>query len=55
MTHDLLVYVAKTFGLLWMMGMFLVVVQRAYRHRHRASYEHAARSVLLRHDTEDQA
>ena len=43
MTHDLLVYVAKTFGLLWMMGMFLVVVLRAYSPRHRASYEHAAR------------
>ena len=26
MTYDMLVFIAKTFGLLWMMGFFLVVV-----------------------------
>ena len=44
--HDNLVYVAKTFGLVCMMGFFLVVLFLAYRPANRARYERAARSVL---------
>ena len=46
MTHDMLVYIAKTFGLLWMMGFFLIVVVLAYRPSRRAAHERAARSIL---------
>ncbi len=46
MTHDMLVYVAKTFGLLWMMGFFLIVVVLAYRPSRKAAHERAARSIL---------
>ncbi|PKP78240.1 MAG: CcoQ/FixQ family Cbb3-type cytochrome c oxidase assembly chaperone [Alphaproteobacteria bacterium HGW-Alphaproteobacteria-3] len=47
MSHDALVFIAKTFGLIWMMGFFLIVVVLAYRPRARAAQEHAARSILL--------
>ncbi len=46
MTHDMLVYIAKTFGLIWMMGFFLIVVIRTFNPRRRAAYDHAARSIL---------
>ncbi len=46
MTHDILVFLAKTFGLLWMMGFFAVVVVLAYRPSRKAAYERAARSII---------
>lgn len=46
MTHEMLVYIAKTFGLLWMMGFFAVVVVLAYRPSRKAAHERAARSIL---------
>ncbi len=46
MTHDLLVYLSKTVGLVWLMGFFVIVVIRAYNPARRAAYEAAARSVL---------
>ena len=46
MSHDLLVYLAKTVGLIWLMGFFLIVVIRAYRPSRRAAHEAAARSIL---------
>ena len=46
MSHDLLVYLAKTVGLVWMMGFFIVVVLLAYRPSLRARHERAARSIL---------
>ena len=45
-THQTLVYLAKTFGLLWMMGFFLLVVWYAYRPSARARHERAGQSVL---------
>ena len=45
-THETLVHLAKTFGLLWMMGFFLLVVWFAYRPAHRARHDRAGRSVL---------
>jgi len=52
MSHDLLVYIAKTFGLIWMMGFFLIVLIRTYAPSRRASYDHAARSILTEDDAE---
>ncbi len=46
MTHDLLVYLAKTVGLIWLMGFFLIVVIRAYSPSRRRAYDRAARSIL---------
>ncbi|MCA0424648.1 MAG: cbb3-type cytochrome c oxidase subunit 3 [Proteobacteria bacterium] len=46
MMHDTLIYLAKTVGLAWLMGFFLIVVIRAYNPARRAAYEAAARSIL---------
>lgn len=46
MTHDVLVFIAKTFGLIWMMGFFALVVLWAYSPRRKAAYRHAAHSIL---------
>ena len=46
MTHDILVYLSKTVGLIWLMGLFLVVVIRVYSPSRRKAYDAAARSVL---------
>lgn len=45
-SHETLVFVAKTFGLFWMMGFLLVVVVLTYRPGRRAAFERAARSIL---------
>lgn len=46
MTHETLVYLSKTVGLIWLMGFFVIVVIRAYSPSRRASYDRAARSIL---------
>jgi cbb3-type cytochrome oxidase subunit 3 len=46
MSHDAMVLFAKTFGLLWMMGFFVIVVILAFRPSKRAAYDRAARSIL---------
>ena len=46
MSHETLVLIAKTFGPIWMMGFFLIVVIRAYSPGRRAEHERAARSIL---------
>lgn len=51
MWHNSLVYLAKTVGLIWLMGFFLIVVIRAYSPSRRAAQEAAARSILP--DAED--
>lgn len=50
MTHDTFVMIAKTFGLLYLMGFFIIVVFQTYRPSRRASAEHAARSILTPED-----
>lgn len=47
MTHDTLVFTAKTFGLFWMFGFFAVVVVLAYRPSRKAAHERAGRSILI--------
>ncbi|AKH98801.1 Cbb3-type cytochrome oxidase, subunit 3 [Hoeflea sp. IMCC20628] len=49
--HDLLVMIAKSFGLFYLMGFFIIVVIHTYRPSSKALAEHAARSVL---EPEDQ-
>ncbi|RKF16517.1 cbb3-type cytochrome c oxidase subunit 3 [Roseovarius spongiae] len=46
MTHDTLVYLSKTVGLIWLMGFFVIVVIRAYSPARRDAHEAAARSIL---------
>ncbi|HQU68059.1 MAG TPA: cbb3-type cytochrome c oxidase subunit 3 [Albidovulum sp.] len=53
MPHDLLVYVAKVFGPIWMMGFFLIVLIRTYSPRRREGYDRAARSILGDRGPED--
>lgn len=50
MTHDALVVFAKTFGLLYLMGFFLIVVFQTYRPSRKASADRAARSILTAED-----
>lgn len=45
-THDLLVYLAKTFGLFWMMAIFVIAAALAYRPSRKAAHDRAARSIL---------
>lgn len=52
MSHATLVLIAKTFGLIWLMGFFLIVVVLAYRPSARAGHDRAARAILLP-ETED--
>ena len=46
MSHDLLLYLSKTVGLVLLMGFFVIVVIRAYSPARRAAHDAAARSVL---------
>ncbi len=46
MTYETLAFLAKTFGPIWMMGFFIIVVIRAYNPKRRAAHEKAARSIL---------
>ncbi len=50
MTHETFVLIAKTFGLFYLMGFFLIVVIHTFRPSQKARAEHAARSIL---NTED--
>ncbi|WP_415182203.1 cbb3-type cytochrome c oxidase subunit 3 [Phaeovulum sp.] len=49
-SHDLLVVIAKSFGLFYLMGFFIVVVIYTYRPSRKAQADHAARSILTSKD-----
>ena len=53
MTHDLLVYLSKTVGQIWLMGFFVIVVIRVYSPSRRAAHDRAARSILEEQDRND--
>ncbi|PVA06041.1 cbb3-type cytochrome oxidase subunit 3 [Thalassorhabdomicrobium marinisediminis] len=53
MSHDTLVYLAKTLGPIWMMGFFLIVAIRAYNPKRRAEQDRIARSILTDTPEED--
>lgn len=44
--HEFLVLMAKTFGLLWMMAIFLGAAWYAYRPANRKRHEAVGRSIL---------
>lgn len=46
MSHGDFVFIAKTFGLIWLMGFFVIVVIWAYSPSRRTTYDRAARSIL---------
>ena len=46
MTHDSLVYLSKTVGLVWLVGFFVIVILRAYSPSRRKAHDVAARSIL---------
>ncbi|GAB1478638.1 hypothetical protein MASR2M74_11860 [Paracoccaceae bacterium] len=50
MSHDLAVFLAKTFGLFYLMGFFILVVIHTLRPSGRAAAERAAHSVLAVED-----
>ncbi|MEI4264303.1 cbb3-type cytochrome oxidase subunit 3 [Roseovarius sp. D0-M9] len=52
MSYDVLVYLAKTIGLFWMMGFFIIVVIIAYNPKRRAAHDYAAQSILRPDDRE---
>jgi len=46
MSHDTFVFIAKTFGPIWMMGFFIIVAIRTYNPKRRAEQDRVARSIL---------
>ncbi len=53
MSYETLAFIAKTFGPIWMMGFFVIVVIRAYSPKRRAAHDRAARSILTNQGPED--
>jgi cytochrome c oxidase cbb3-type subunit 4 len=50
MTHDLAVLLAKTFGLFYLMGFFILVVIHTLRPSRKIAADRAARSILAVED-----
>ena len=50
MSHDLALFLAKTFGLFYLMGFFLCVVAYAFWPSNRKRFDRAKTSILDRED-----
>lgn len=50
MTHDVALFLAKTVGLFYLMGFFVVIVIHTYRPSRKAGADRAARSILTQED-----
>lgn len=50
MTHDFAVLLAKTFGLFYLMGFFILIVIHTYLPSRKQRADHAARSILSAED-----
>ena len=50
MSHDLALFLAKTFGLFYLMGFFILIVIHTYRPSRRAAADRAAKSILTAED-----
>ena len=50
MTHDFALMLAKTFGLIYLMGFFVLVVLHTYRPSGKAKADRAANSILEAED-----
>ena len=50
MSHETFVLIAKTAGLFYLMGFFLIVTVYTFLPSRKAAAEHAARSILVEED-----
>ncbi|MFN3724115.1 MAG: cbb3-type cytochrome oxidase subunit 3 [Paracoccaceae bacterium] len=50
MTHDVALFLAKTVGLFYLMGFFVVIVIHTYRPSRKAGADRAAQSILTQED-----
>jgi cytochrome c oxidase cbb3-type subunit 4 len=50
MTHETFVIIAKTVGLFYLMGFFIIVVIHTCRPSRKAHADHAAKSILTAED-----
>lgn len=50
MSHDLALFLAKTFGLFYLMGFFILIVIHTYRPSRKSAAERAATSILTSED-----
>ncbi|MCX8508089.1 MAG: cbb3-type cytochrome c oxidase subunit 3 [Rhodobacteraceae bacterium] len=50
MNHDLALFLAKTVGLLYLMGFFILIVVHTYRPSRKAVADRAATSILTAED-----
>ena len=50
MSHDIALFVAKTFGLFYLMGFFILIVVQTYRPSRKAAADRAAASILTAED-----
>ena len=46
MSHDFALFLAKTVGLFYLMGFFIVIVIQTYRPSRKAGADRAARAIL---------
>lgn len=49
-SHDFVLMIAKTFGLIYLMGFFVLAVLHTYRPSGKAKADHAANSILTAED-----
>ena len=50
MSHETYVLIAKTFGLFYLMGFFILIVIHTYRPSRKAGADRAARAILEAED-----
>ena len=50
MSHDFALFLAKTVGLFYLMGFFLIIVFQTYRPSKKAQADRAAKSILTAED-----
>jgi cytochrome c oxidase cbb3-type subunit 4 len=50
MSHDFALFLAKTVGLFYLMGFFILIVIHTYRPSRKAKADEAARSILTAED-----
>jgi cytochrome c oxidase cbb3-type subunit 4 len=48
--HDTLVWFSKSFGLLYLIALFLITLAYAYWPSNRTTFDHAARAILTDED-----
>lgn len=50
MSHDMALFLAKTFGMFYLMGFFILIVIHTYRPSRKAAADRAAASILTAED-----